>query len=140
MSVKSSSNVDRRYVRRLAVATAGYLLTLAVATRFVGSGAVSGPAAYALAAFPALCVMGLFWAYARLLIEETDEYRRLLLVRQSLVATGFTLSIVTLWGFLQNFGLVGQIDAFYYAALWFVGLGIGAAYNRVTLGDDAART
>ncbi|WP_310467196.1 hypothetical protein [Sphingomonas sp.] len=133
----ASRLAQRRYVLRVAVATAFYLVTLALALRVVGGGLVEGPAAYVLAILPGLSIVGIFWAFARLLIEETDEYRRLLLVGQSLIATAFTLSVATVWGFLENFGLVAHVDGFYIAVLWFVGLGVGSLYNRLTLGDDA---
>jgi hypothetical protein len=60
----------------------------------------------------------------------------MLLVRQTLVATGFALSVATVWGFLENFELVAHVDAFYIAILWFLGLGLGSLYNRLTLGDS----
>ena len=135
--ISASRSARRRYVLRVAVATAFYLVTLALALRVVGGGLVDGPAAYAIAILPGLSIVGVFWAFARLLIEETDEYRRVLLVGQSLVATAFTLSIATVWGFLENFGLVRHIDGFYIAVLWFVGLGVGSLYNRLALGHDA---
>ena len=82
--------------------------------------------AYALAS-PALPVIGVFWAVMRLLVEEPDEFMRMLLVRQSLVATGFCLTIMTIWEFLQNFDLVPPGNGGFGAAFfWFVGLGVGA--------------
>jgi DNA-binding XRE family transcriptional regulator len=92
---------------------AAYIVTLAAALRYVGEGDVTGPAAYLLALLPGLSIAAVFWAIGRLMVEEKDEYLRLLLVRQSLVATGFTLGIVTMWGFLENFELVPHVDAFY---------------------------
>ena len=88
-----------------------------------------------LAILPGISVAGVFWAIGRLLVEEQDEYQRLMLVRQVLVATGFTLTIVTIYGFLENFGMVTHVDAFYVAILWFVGLAVGAAANRLSLGS-----
>lgn len=126
----------RRYMLRISAALAAYIVTLTAALTFVGGGSVTGVAAYLLALLPGLSVAGMFWAIGRLLIEEKDEYMRLLLVRQSLVATGFTLSVATMWGFLENFGLVPHVDAFYIAVLWFAGLGLGSCVNRLTLRDD----
>jgi hypothetical protein len=130
---------QRRYVLRIAVAMGAYLVTLALALRFVGGGTVTGPLAYLLALLPGLSVAGVFWAIGRLLVEEQDEYLRMLLVRQSLVATGFTLTLVTIWGFLENFRLVPHVDAFYVAVLWFVGLGVGSCYNWLTLRGESER-
>ena len=122
---------QRRYVLRVAIATAAYLVTLTTAIHYVRGGMVTGPLAYVLGVLPGLSVAGFFWAIARLIVEERDEYLRLLLVRQALVATGFTLSLVTIWGFLENLLLVPHVDAFYVAILWFAGLGVGGCWNRL---------
>ena len=58
----------------------------------------------------------------------------MLTVRQTLWATGFALSVATVWGFLESFDLVGHIDAYYIAVLWFGGLGLGSCMNKLTLG------
>ena len=131
-------SAQRRYVIRIAISMAAYLVTLALAIRLVRDGTLVGPLAWALAFLPGLSVAGVFWAVGRLLIEETDEFVRMLLVRQVLIATAITLSAATVYGFLENFGLVGHIDAFYIAILWFVGLGVGALVNKLTLGTSGS--
>ena len=124
----------RLYVRRLAVLMAAYLVLLFAAVRLFRSGIDLGLAAWPLAIAPALPVIGVFWAVMRLLIEEPDEYWRMLLVRQALVATGFSLTVVTVWDFLRNFDLVPPGNGGFGAAFfWFMGLGVGALYNKLTL-------
>jgi hypothetical protein len=93
-----------------------------------------GPVAYLTAILPALPIIGIFGAMGRYLIEERDEYVRMLMVRQSLWASGFALSVATIWGFLESFELVGHVDSYYVAIIWFLGLGIGSVMNRLTLG------
>ncbi len=134
----AKSPAQRRYVVRVAASMTAYLITLALAIRLVRDGTVAGPLAWAIALLPGLSVAGVFWAVGRLLIEETDEFVRMLLVRQVLIATAITLSVATVYGFLENFGLVGHIDAFYVAILWFVGLGVGALVNKLTLGASGS--
>ena len=125
----------RRYVIRLAVLMSFYLVALLGASRAFRADLVSGPAAYVLAVIPALPIIGVFWAVMRLLVEEPDEFLRLLLVRQTLIATGFCLTIMTIWEFLQNFDLVPPGNGGFGAAFfWFVGLGVGAFYNWLTVG------
>jgi surface polysaccharide O-acyltransferase-like enzyme len=124
----------RQYVKRVFISMSCYILTLFLAISQVRDGHLTGPLAWALAIMPGISVAGVFWAIGRLLVEEQDEYQRMMLVRQVLVATAFTLTIVTVYGFLENFGMVGHIDGFYVAILWFVGLAVGAAANRVSLG------
>src|SRR5438045_2963855 len=91
--------------------------------------------AWVVAILPALPIIGIFFAIGRYLVEEQDEYVRMLMVRQTLWASGFALSVATVWGFVENFGLVGHIEAYYISVLWFFGLGIGAVVNKLTLGD-----
>jgi hypothetical protein len=95
---------------------------------------VAGPLAYLAAILPALPIIGIFVAIGRYLVEEQDEYVRMLMVRQTLWASAFALSLATIWGFLESFGLAGHIDAYYVAVAWFGGLGIGACINRLALG------
>jgi hypothetical protein len=111
------------------------MITLFAAVDSFRQHLVSGPIAYPLAILPALPIIGVFWAVMRLLIEEPDEFLRMLLVRQALVATGFCLTVTTIWEFLQNFDLVPPGNGGFGAAFfWFVGLGVGALYNRLTVG------
>jgi hypothetical protein len=56
------------------------------------------------------------------------------MVRQTLWASAFALSVATVWGFLESFDMVGHVDAYYVAVLWFGGLGLGSCINKLTLG------
>ena len=96
---------------------------------------IGGPASYLVAILPALPIIGIFAAIGRYLVEERDEYVRMLMVRQTLWASGFALSAATVWGFLESFNVAGHVDAYYIAVVWFFGLGIGAVINKLTLGE-----
>ncbi|QIG54112.1 hypothetical protein G6N82_08075 [Altererythrobacter sp. BO-6] len=129
------SPAARRYGRRLAALMTVYVLALFAAVWLFKHGLVSGPAAWTLAIAPALPIIGVFWAVMRFIIEETDEFIRLLIVRQCMVATGFCLTVMTVWEFLQNFELVPPGNGGFGAAFfWFIGLGVGALYNKLTMG------
>jgi hypothetical protein len=134
---KYKSPAIRIYLIRLFVLMTIYLVTLLAAVTAFKAHAVSGILAYALAVAPALPIIGVFWAVMRLLIEEPDEFVKLMHVRQCLVATGFCLTVMTIWEFLQNFDLLPhQNFGFGAAFFWFMGLGVGALYNKLTLGTD----
>lgn len=127
----------RSYLIRLFVLMTIYLVTLFAAVTAFKADAVSGVAAYALAVAPALPIIGVFWAVMRLLVEEPDEFVKLMHVRQCLIATGFCLTVTTIWEFLQNFDLVPPGNGGFGAAFfWFMGLGVGALYNWWTMGRD----
>jgi hypothetical protein len=90
---------------------------------------------YVVAILPAMPIIGLFLAMGRYLVEEQDVYVRMLMVRQTLWASGFALSAATVWGFLQNFDLLGPVDGYWIVVAWYFGLGIGSVANKLTVGD-----
>jgi hypothetical protein len=93
---------------------------------------------YVVAILPAIPIIGIFAAIGRYLVEEQDEFVRMLMVRQTLWASGFALSLATIWGFLENFDLVGHVDGYYVAVAWFFGLGVGGLVNKLTLGTSGS--
>lgn len=99
--------------------------------------ASTGPLAYVAAALPAFPIICVFALIGRYMVEERDEYLRMLLVRQSLIATAFALTVATVWGFLENFGLVPHVDSYFAAILWFAGLGLGSCANKFWPGRAA---
>ena len=119
----------RRYNRRVIGFSLLYAGALIGAVYAFKHHLVAGPLAYGVAILPALGVIGVFYAVGRYLVEEQDEYLRLLVTRQAMWASGFALSGATMWGFLENFDLVQHIDAYWIAVLWFAGLGVGGCIN-----------
>lgn len=128
------SSAWKRYNIRVVWLTLLYAVFLVAATYGFKHGLLSGFAAYIAAILPALPIIGIFAAIGRYLVEESDEYQRMLLVRQTLWASAFALSMATIWGFLEAFAVVGHVDAYYIAVLWFGGVGLGACINKFTLG------
>lgn len=126
---------QRRYNRAVILLSVGYVLILFGVITFFRNSSPSGLSAYAAAILPALPIVGIFAMMGRYLVEEQDEYVRMLTVRQTLWASGFALSIATIWGFLESFDLVPHIDSYYFAVIWFGGLGLGALINKLTLGS-----
>ena len=127
----------RRYNRRVIVLMLIYAAILMAVVYSFNHHLLSGPPAYVAAILPALPVIGVFGAIGRYLVEETDEYVRMLTIRQTLYASGFALSIATAWGFLEAFDMVGHIESFYIAVLWFAGLGFGSCMNALTKAREA---
>jgi hypothetical protein len=134
----SKNPAQRRYTRSVLLLSVAYMLILFGVISFFKHSSPTGLSAYAAAILPALPIVGIFFAMGRYLIDEQDEYVRMLVVRQTLWASGFALSIATVWGFLENFDLVGHVDAYYAAVLWFAGLGIGSLMNKLTIGSSGS--
>jgi len=129
------SPATRRYLIRMIVLMSLYVVLIFAAGWTFRHTDIAGLPAYALAIAPALPLIGVFWAVMRLLVEEPDEFIRMLQVRQALFATGFCLTVMTIWEFLQNYDLVPPGNGGFGAAFfWFIGLGLGAVYNKITMG------
>lgn len=122
-------SAQRRYTIRVAGLMAGYVALLFAANWLFENGYANGPAAWVIAILPALPIIGVVLAIGRLIVELRDEYVRMLFVRQTLIATGLMLAVATAWGFLEDFGLVPHLPAYYAAILWFAGLGVGGCVN-----------
>ncbi|WP_326525834.1 hypothetical protein [Sphingomonas sp.] len=127
----------RRYTWRLIGMMTLYVVALVGANLWFRHATPQGALAYLVAALPALPIIGVFVVIGRLLIEMEDEYVRMLLVRQSLIATAFMLSVTTVWGFLAGFGLAPEIWNG-VAVLWFSGLGVGGIVNWIIESRGAA--
>ena len=127
---QNKSPATRRFRIRLSLLIVVYIFTMLFASMVFKKHMVSGNLEYAVAILPGLPIIGIVWASMRLLVEEPDEFIRMLHVRKLLIATGFCLTIMTIWEFLQTFNLIGtgtnEIGA---AFIWFLGLGVGGLYN-----------
>lgn len=120
------SPAQRRYSRRILILSVVYVaLLLPIMYLFVRH-LVAGPLAYVLAVLPALPLVGYFVAIGAYLVEEQDEYLRLLFARQSLIATGVAMTAATIWGFLEGFDLVPHAVAWAWPVVWFAGMGLAA--------------
>jgi hypothetical protein len=125
----------RRYMVRVTAAMTVYILGLFAANYLIENELVSGPLAWAVALLPGLAIASLFYAVGMLILEQKDEFIRMLLIRQNLIATAFAMSVVVVWGFLEGFGLVAHVAGYLIVVLWACGLLIGAVSNRITHGS-----
>jgi uncharacterized membrane protein len=135
--VGCATSATLRYNRRVLVMSFGYLLALFAALGITRQVSVHGPLLWILAILPSIPITGMVVTMGRFLIEETDEYQRMRMVRASLVATGFVLVLASLWGFLEMFGLVPHVWLWAVFPAWSIGLGVGQAANRWMFGDQA---
>lgn len=124
-----ASPAQRRYNRHALLLSATYAVLLIASILAFQKLAPTGVLAVIIAILPALPIVGMFAAIAHYLFTETDEYLRLMSLRQSLVASGLALSVATIWGFLESFEVAPHIDAYYIAVVWFGGLGLGSCVN-----------
>ena len=129
--VCAPSAANRAYLRRFIPMMILYVAILLGVVWLNDRIAPTGPLAIVLAILPALPLIGVVWALGRLLVEEQDEYLRSLTVRQFMIATGFMLTVTSIWGFLDAFDQVPHVPMYWAFVIWCVGLGVGSAANEM---------
>ena len=134
MEFNVSSPPNRRFLLRLAVFVVVFGVSIKAAEHLIGQGHVDGVLAWALALMPGLAFTGIFYAYGMLIVEQKDEFIRMLVLRQLVIATGIALSYATVWGFLEHFALVAHADSYWVAVAWILGFAFGGVVNRITHG------
>ncbi|MCJ2187092.1 hypothetical protein [Novosphingobium beihaiensis] len=131
----AKSPAQKRYLRRVLLFTGLYLVTFALQTALTKENDLSVFTRTAFALLPGFCISGVFWAIGRLIVEEQDEFQRMLTVRQAMIASGLAMASASVWGFLEGAAVVPHVDAYWWAVVWFIGLAIGGAVNRVQYGS-----
>ncbi len=134
----TSGEAQRRYIKRVFVFASLYLVVLALQVGLLKDNDPSMAVRAGLSVLPGLAILGIFWAIGRLIVEETDEFIRMLIIRQTLIATGLSLGFATLWGFLESGEVVPHIDAYWFAVAFFGGQFVGAVSNRISYGSWGA--
>jgi len=125
-----ASAAMRSYNRRMMLASLAYVGLLLLGVAVASYYAPPAPVRILLAIAVALPILLMVRAMAVLLREERDEYLRMRIVEQSLIATGFLLVACSLYGFLNVFDLAPRLDAYLVVPVWAVGLGIGRLFQR----------
>ncbi len=118
----------KRYFARLTAFMTGYMVVLVGGLLLAKSGLATGMRV-ALAALTAAMICGVFWTIFRLLAECDDEYQRLLLVKQVLLGTAATLTMVTFWQFLAVYDVVTE-GPMWVGAIWLAFFGLAAPIVR----------
>ena len=93
----------RRYLLRFAATMGVYMVCLVLAVWVFVHARPHGPLAWVLAILPGLPIVAMLGTFALYLKEEQDDFQRSVMTEAMLWATGGTLSVTTIWGFLENF-------------------------------------
>ncbi|TCM18648.1 hypothetical protein EDF56_104178 [Novosphingobium sp. PhB165] len=114
---------QRRHNRRSLAALAVYALVLPPIVwlhAHANAYPLEQPWLALLSLIPALPLIAIFLNFARYLSEESDEYIRLMVMRQILVATTVAMCCAVIWGFLSELGGMRPIANYWIAVVWVV--------------------
>lgn len=114
----------RRYMRRFIPTMIAYVVALLSANWAMAAWQPTGAALIALSALPALPILVLLWVFGRLIVETTDEYLRQSMITAMLGGLGLLLAVSTVWGFMEQGGLLPHLPAYWAFVLWCAGWGL----------------
>ena len=78
-----------------------------------------------------LPLLGFFASWGRYLSDESDEYHQTMTLRRIAVATTATMGTAVVWGFLQAFGVMPLVEAYWIPFVWVVIQGAQACASAV---------
>ena len=107
--------VMRRFLVGFLGSMTAYTLLLVGAVWLYATGQATGWIGYAAALAPALAIIAAFASLGLYVLGETDEMLRRITVESLLWAMGATLSLATVWGIFEAFGLAPHLQ------LWVIG-------------------
>lgn len=102
----------RRYLLRFIPAMLAYVVVLSGSILAFENLRPTGPLLWVVAVAPALPIIAVIAIMGLYLMEEADEFQRGMSVQALLWGMGVTLAGATVWGFLENFGLVGHMPTY----------------------------
>ncbi len=121
----------KNYNKRMFIWMISYAILLSFSLWFFQKYEPNGALLYIIAILPALPMIYCVWTMGQYLAEESDEYVRMKNAQAGLYATGFLLSVASIWGFLEQFDAVPFIPSWIAVPMWAMGLGFGHAMNKV---------
>lgn len=119
-----------RYNKRFIPMMLAYVVALFAVTWTFKHHPVSGPIAYLLALLPALPIVGVVIVVGLYMRDETDEVEKAMRTQSMLWGIGLTLSIATLWGFLESFGQAPHVDSYWAFPIFGFFTGIASCLIR----------
>jgi hypothetical protein len=82
--------------------------------------AVAGYIPTLMAIVASIPVLGIFASWGRYLSSERDEYHQALTLKRVAIATNVTMGAAVVWGFLQAFGAMPLVEAYWVPFVWVV--------------------
>lgn len=117
----------RRYLVRFGISMTAYVILLVTAVGLGRNGAAEGDWGYLIALAPSIGVLGAIASVGLYLAEETDEFARTSLIQSLLWAIAGTLSVATVWGFLETFDKAPHVPTWAAVPVFAVFMGLAQA-------------
>ena len=130
MSMCEMRPARARYNKRFFTAMFVYVVAVLSAAWIFKHHPPTGATAFLLALLPALPLLSAIFIIAVYMREETDEVEKAAQIEAMVWGIGLTLSVSTLWGFLELFNQVPHADTYLAFPVFCVFWGIASVAVR----------
>ena len=111
---------QRAHIRRTLWLLLAYAIVLPPMIWVQAHNHVSHTVSIAMAIVASLPLLGIFASWGRYLSDERDEYHHAVILRRNAIATNATMGAAIVWGFLQAFGVMPLVEAYWIPTVWVV--------------------
>lgn len=122
---------QRRFLVRFVVCMALYAPLSILAVWGFLRGHQNAIPAFLLALLPALSIIGALAATAMYLIEEKDDFQRVVQVQALLGGIGGTLVVTTVWGYLEDYGNFRHFDLLWTWGIFWLLTGLSFGFVKL---------
>jgi len=127
---QSMTPAQRAHTRRVLWLLLVYVIVLPPLVWLRATHAIGHALATVMAIAAALPVMGIFASWGRYLSDEKDEYHHAQVLRRNAIATNVTMGAAAVWGFLQAFGVMPLVEAYWIPVVWIAAQGCAPLFFR----------
>ena len=124
MAYSDFTPAQRAHTKRILWLLFAYAIILPPLIWIRANTAVAGYVPTLMAIAASIPVLGIFASWGRYLSDERDEYHQALTFRRNAIATNATMGAAIVWGFLQAFGVMPLIEAYWVPFVWVVFQGV----------------
>jgi len=138
MAYSDFTPAQKAHTKRIMWLLLAYVIVLPPLVWVRANTAVAGyiPTLTAIAA--SIPVLGIFASWGRYVSDERDEYHQALTLKRIAVATNVTMGAAVVWGFLQAFGAMPLVEAYWIPFVWVIIQGMFACVEYFTRKNEEA--
>lgn len=117
---------QRAHIRRTLWLLVAYAIILPPIVWYQAYSHLSHGVSVVMAIVASLPLLGIFASWGRYLSDEHDEYHQAIILRRNAIATNATMGAAIVWGFLQAFGVMPLVEAYWIPTVWVLMLGVSS--------------
>lgn len=120
MAYSDFTPAQKAHTKRIIWLLVAYAVVLPPLVWLRANTAVAGYVPTLMAIVASIPVLGIFASWGRYLSSERDEYHQALTLKRVAIATNVTMGAAVVWGFLQAFGAMPLVEAYWVPFVWVV--------------------